>query len=95
LLDPTEEDLISVAENFGSEFDKLTKESTLAMDKTISLAQLTEDSLKETLKIRDFKAQGTEGLLGCKIKSIIIPLLADHVLRESSHFLRLLKTYSR
>jgi hypothetical protein len=94
-LDPTEEDLIGIAENFGSEFDNLTKESLQAMDKTITLAQLTEDSLEKTIKIRDFKEQGTQGLLACKVKSIIIPLLADHVLREASHYLRLLKTYNR
>ena len=27
-----------------------------------------------------------------KIKSIIIPLLADHVLREVNHFIRILKS---
>ena len=29
-----------------------------------------------------FKRQGTEGILACKIRSIIIPLLGDHVLRK-------------
>lgn len=95
LLDPTEEDLINIANNFGQEFDELTKESLQAMDKSISLTQVTNDSLNETIKIRDFKAQGTKGLLDCKIKSIIIPLLGDHVLREANHFLRLLNTYNK
>lgn len=35
-----------------------------------------------------------EGILTCKIKSIIIPLLADHVLREANHFIRILRSYS-
>lgn len=94
LLDPTEEELFNIANNFGNTFDALTKESLQAMDKTLSLAKVTGDSLAETQKIRDFKAQGTQGLLECKIKSIIIPLLGDHVLREANHFLRLLSTYS-
>lgn len=95
LLDPTEENLFNIANNFGNQFDELTKKSLQAMDKTISLAQITNESLEETMKIRDFKAQGTQGLLDCKIKSIIIPLLADHTLREANHFLRLLNTYSK
>ncbi|HHU56305.1 MAG TPA: DUF2935 domain-containing protein [Acholeplasmataceae bacterium] len=93
LLDPTEEELFNVANNFGNTFDELTEKSLQALDNTISFTQVTNESLKETIKIRDFKAQGTQGLLDCKIKSIIIPLLGDHVLREANHFLRLLNTY--
>lgn len=93
LLDPTEEELIEIANNFGNKFDDLTKDALQALDKTIPLAQVTKDSIDETIKIRDFKKQGTQGLLDCKIKSIIIPLLGDHVLREANHFLRLLTTY--
>jgi len=95
LLDPTENELIITANNFGNEFDKLTYESKQAMDKTLPIDKVTEDSLKATQEIRDFKAQGTQGILECKVKSIIIPLLADHTLREASHFLRLLKMFSK
>lgn len=95
LLDPTEEDLINVANNFANEFDMLTNEAKQAMDKTIPLAKVTDDSLKATEEIRDFKAKGTQGILECKVKSIIIPLLADHTLREASHFLRLLKMFKK
>ncbi|MDD2495456.1 MAG: DUF2935 domain-containing protein, partial [Tissierellia bacterium] len=93
LLDPTEEELFKVANNFGNEFDKLTAESLAAMNRTIPLNKVTKDSLQATQAIRDFKAQGTEGLLDCKIKSVIIPLLGDHTLREANHFLRLLSSY--
>ncbi|MGI6668859.1 MAG: DUF2935 domain-containing protein [Acetivibrionales bacterium] len=95
LLDPTENELISKANDFGNEFDKLTSEAKAAMDMTLPLAKVTGESLKATQAIRDFKAQGTQGLLECKIRSIIIPLLGDHVLREANHFLRLLKTFKR
>ena len=95
LLDPTENELIIVANNFGNEFDQLTNEAKQAMDQTLPIAKVTDDSLKATKDIRDFNAQGTQGLLECKIKSIIIPLLGDHVLRESNHYLRLLKTFER
>ena len=94
LLDPTENELKKVAENFGNEFDQLTLESKEAMAKTAPLAKVTEDSLNATVKISKFKAQGTQGILECKIKSIIIPLLADHTLREANHYLRLLKIFN-
>lgn len=31
------------------------------------------------------------GLLDCKIRSIVLPLLGDHVVREANHYIRLLK----
>lgn len=95
LLDPTENELIHAANNFGKEFDQLTAEAKAAMDKTIPLAKVTDDSLKATKAIRDFKAKGTQGLVECKIKSIIIPLLGDHTLREANHYLRLLKIFEK
>lgn len=95
LLDPTEEVLINTANAFANEFDELTLEAKKAMDRTIPFSEVTEDSLRATMAIRDFKAQATEGLLDCNILSIIIPLLGDHTLREANHFLRLLKKFSR
>ena len=95
LLDPTEHDLIVLANNFGNEFAQLTEESIRAMDNTMLLSQVTNESLTATRELRDFKAQGTEGILACKVRSIIIPLLGDHTLREANHFLRLLESYRR
>lgn len=94
LLDPTENELIETANNFGNEFDMLTQEAIAAMNQTIPISRVTEDSLVETKKIQQFKQQGTQGLIECKIKSIIIPLLGDHTLREANHYLRLLKIFS-
>ncbi|NJD01063.1 MAG: DUF2935 domain-containing protein, partial [Ruminiclostridium sp.] len=93
LLDPTENDLIDIADKFGKDFDKLTKESVEAMDKTLPIAKITENSLKATTEIRNFKRQGTQGILECKVKSIILPLLADHTLREANHYLHLLNIF--
>jgi hypothetical protein len=95
LLDPTEEELINTANNFAHEFDELTRQSKKAMDKCMPISEVTEESLEETKAIRKFKAQATKGLLHCKIKSIIIPLLGDHTLREASHYLRLLKIFRK
>jgi len=93
LLDPTEEELFKKANDLGNKFDQLIKEAKAALEKTTSPAKVTEESLKATQEIRDFKAQGTQELLECKIRSIIIPLLADHTLREANHYLRLLKQF--
>ncbi|MFB6468204.1 DUF2935 domain-containing protein [Cytobacillus sp. Hz8] len=95
LLDPTENNLISQANYFGNEFDQLTAEAKAAMDMTAPLAKVTDESLKATQNLRNFKVQSTQGILSCEIKSIIIPLLGDHVLREANHYLRLLKMFER
>jgi len=95
LLDPTENELITLANNFGNEFNELYEESKAAVDRTLPLSRVTDESLKATMEIRNFNAQGTQGILECKVKSIIIPLLGDHVLRESNHYLRLLRTYAK
>lgn len=95
LLDPTENELINQANDFGNEFDQLTNEARAAMDMTLPLEEVTNESLRATEQIRDFKAQGTQGLLECRIRSIIIPLLGDHTLREANHYLRLLRTFGR
>lgn len=93
LLDPTENNLINQANSFGNEFDQLTAAAKAAMDTAAPLAEVTDESLKATEDLRNFKAQGTQGILSCKVKSIIIPLLGDHVLREANHYLRLLKMF--
>jgi len=91
LLDPTENDLINQANAFGNEFDELTKKAADAMEQTSLLAGVTQESLKAVNELRGFKAAGTKGILECKIRSIIIPLLGDHVLREANHFMRILQ----
>ena len=95
LLDPTEEELIKTANNFANEFDELLMESKKAMNKSMAIPEVTDESLKATMEISKFKAQGTQGILECKVKSIIVPLLGDHTLREANHYLRLLKIFKK
>ncbi|WP_027702785.1 DUF2935 domain-containing protein [Metaclostridioides mangenotii] len=52
---------------------------------------ITSETLAETVKFMDFKEAGVKGINECKIRSIIQPLLAGHVLREANHYIRLLK----
>lgn len=90
LLDPCEEKLIGTADDFAMQYKKLL-EMAKKQD-CRATGELTEKSLEETLKYRKFKAAGTEGILECKIASIILPLLADHVLREANHYIRILES---
>ena len=82
LLDPCETELLSSADDFSKTFCLLLEAGRNAHDKT----------LEQTLKFRDFKAAGTQGIQQNKIRSVILPLLADHVLREANHYIRLLKS---
>lgn len=86
LLDPAEKELFNSADGFAKDYAALLEACSNANDKT-----LTADSLNKTQKFRDFKAAGTKGIEQCKIRSVILPLLADHVLREANHYIRLLE----
>ncbi|MBQ8296203.1 MAG: DUF2935 domain-containing protein [Ruminococcus sp.] len=87
LMDPTEDELICTADQFAGDYAQLLKKCCNAQDKT-----LPADALAETKKFKDFKAAGAEGIINCKIRSLILPLLADHVLREANHYIRLLES---
>lgn len=87
LLDPTEEALIDTADGFAGDYRRLLDASAAANDRVLESAP----SLALTRKFRDFKRAGVEGIEGCEIRSIILPLLADHVLREANHYIRLLE----
>jgi len=90
MLDPSERDLKETARNFAEGFEKLVRECIRMAENRI-----IRESLQLTDGIRDFKRAGTEGILRCRIKSIIPPLLADHVLREANLYLRLLRTMNQ
>lgn len=90
MLDPTERSLKKTAENTAEKFEKLVEECI-----RVSENQILQRSLDATASIQNFKQSATEGLLECKIKSIIPPLLADHVLREANHYLMLLRLIKR
>ena len=86
MLDPTEEELKEKAKEFVMRFERLVEECIDTCEKLI-----IQESLKTTEDLRDYKIDATIGLLECKIKSIIPPILADHVLREAYHYIRILK----
>lgn len=89
LLDPSEAELIETADDFSKEYAVLLE---TARRQDCRANALTEKTLEETLKYRDFKTAGAKGILDGQIASIILPLLADHVLREANHYIRVLET---
>lgn len=91
LLDPCECELIETAEDFTREYCELL-EMADRQDARV-LAELKDKSLATTIEYSKFKAAGTKGILDCSISSVILPLLADHVLREANHYIRLLNTF--
>lgn len=91
LLDPAERQLKDLAQAFAIEFEKLAQQANAARTTLQILPDVTIKSEDATEKIKDFKTQGTKGILSCSIRSIILPLLSDHVLREANHYLRTLQ----
>lgn len=86
LLDPAEAELFDTADDFAKEYSALLSSCRSAQDRTMNA------SLETTRRFRDFKKAGTQGIEQHKIRSVILPLLADHVLREANHYIRLLNS---
>ncbi|AXU71470.1 TPA: DUF2935 domain-containing protein [Clostridioides difficile] len=91
LLDPSEDELINTSNDFAIKFNELIEKTNEMTDSNIK--NITEETLNETVEFKDFKEAGASGIEQCKIKSIILPLLADHVLREANHYIRILESY--
>lgn len=87
LLDPSEDTLINTADDFAEDYKHLLESSAAANDRLMR----SGNALTLTQKFRDFKRAGVEGIEACQIRSLILPLLADHVLREANHYIRLLE----
>jgi len=101
LLDPSERKLIDMANEFSHDFDKLLYqardlESMRPESQTVPLLGQFLDQNRVSVKaLRDFKLTARELIAACKIKSIIHPLLADHVYREADRFLQIIDMFER
>lgn len=89
LLDPTECELMDKADGFAKDYCHLL-EAAREQDRK-AMNALTARTLQTTKQYQQFKTAGTEGITCCEIRSVILPLLADHVLREANHYLRILE----
>ncbi|MGP7816612.1 DUF2935 domain-containing protein [Niallia sp. 01092] len=94
LLDQSERNLINTARKFGDDFETLLNqardvESMLYHKKPTYpiIGKMNKDSENAATELRNFKKAGLDLIKSCQIKSVINPLLADHVVREADHFL--------
>lgn len=99
LLDPSERKLIDMAREFSNDFDELLfqardLEGMKPYSQTVPmLDQFLDQNRVSVVSLRDFKKTARDLIEECKIKSIIHPLLADHVFREADHFLTIIDMF--
>jgi hypothetical protein len=99
LLDPSERKLVEQARDFSHDFDQLLYQaidldSMRPQSQTAPLLNQFLDQNKVSVKsLRDFKKTASDLIDQCKIKSIIHPLLADHVFREAERFLEIIDMF--
>jgi hypothetical protein len=91
LLDPTETALKQTAAGYTAQFAALTQQANAARTTLRMLPMLTRRTLPAVEGISSFKAQGTNGILSCQVRSVIVPLLSDHQLREANYYRRILR----
>src|SRR6478609_2577078 len=88
-----------MARNFSYDFDQLVfqardLESMKPQSQTVPLLdQFLDQNRVSVSSLRDFKKTARDLIEQCKIKSIIHPLLADHVFREADRFLEIIDMF--
>jgi len=95
LLDPSERELIRQATQFQKTFSRLleTARDLMSMNRTNpknfnTVIRFTQDVIRNTMQLRDFKAIAFELATLCQLLSIVsTPLLLDHIRREADKFL--------
>ena len=91
----SEVQLFKQANAFSDQFDELNEKTKALPQNPDQLPEITGESETLVTNLRNFKRQGTEGILACQVKSLIPPWLADHVTREANHYLRLLNSFKQ
>ena len=98
LLDQSERNLVRTALKFGDDFETLLNQArdveSMLYHKQPTypiIGKLNKDSENATTELQSFKKAGLDLIQSCQIKSVINPLLADHVLREAGHFLYMIQ----
>ncbi|MCL6605498.1 MAG: DUF2935 domain-containing protein [Paenibacillus sp.] len=101
LLDPSERKLVDQAREFSNDFDTLMFQaidlsSMRPQSQTVPLlSQFVDENRVSVKSLRDFKKTARDLIEECRIKSIIHPLLADHVFREAERFLFILDMFDQ
>jgi hypothetical protein len=97
LLDQSERNLVHTASKFGDDFEVLLNQArdveSMLYKRSPTypiIGKLNKDSENATVELRNFKQVGLDLIKSCQIRSVIDPLLADHVVREANHFLAMI-----
>ncbi|WP_127529489.1 DUF2935 domain-containing protein [Paenibacillus kobensis] len=99
LLDPSERKLVEQSREFSHDFDQLLWQAQdLSSMRPQSqtrplLGQFLDQNRVSVASLRDFKKTARDLINACRIKSIIHPLLADHVYREAERFLAIIDMF--
>lgn len=99
LLDPSERKLVQQANEFSHDFDTLLFQaqdlsSMRPQSQTVPLLdQFLDQNRVSVVSLRDFKKTARDLIQACRVKSIIHPLLADHVFREAERFLAIIDMF--
>jgi hypothetical protein len=87
---------VKTALKFGDDFEVLLNQArdveSMFYKKSPTypiIGKLNKYSENATHKLRNFKQAGLDLIKSCQIKSVIDPLLEDHVVREANHFLQM------
>ncbi|MNI67460.1 hypothetical protein D3C73_1230930 [compost metagenome] len=89
------------AREFSNDFDKLVFQAVdlshmRPQSQTVPLlSQFVDENRVSVKSLRDFKKTARDLIEECRIKSIIHPLLADHVFREAERFLFILDMFDQ
>lgn len=85
LFDPTEAKNFATADQFVRIYEGLIRSAE-------GNPAPTREDLSSAENLSTFKANTTQGLIECKIRSLMNALYTDHLLREANHFIYLMRT---
>ena len=89
MFDPTEKEMMAIADGFAHRYFSLMQETRMMSD-TLT-PRILDTALKEAIDYRDFSETVVKMMVDCKIQSSMLPQMADHALRETNYFIRMLK----
>lgn len=88
LLDPYEQKKINGANQYAISYQRI-------LDEKYPIRDLIDINLEQTNDFKLFKETLEKEMINCKIKSIMTPILVDHMLREANHFIKISQNYKQ
>ncbi len=86
MMDPTEQSFIqkniALSDMFAQDTQRLKKSKS-------QMSKPPQEIVSQTIQFKEINESALQGILNCKIKSMILPLMADHMLRETLFYLYL------